>query len=238
MYRHEPWMATVAYYVGVAALVFGYMNGNLMPVWIAAIYLAGATTLSVGYHRLFCHRAFKTSRVWHYIFAFYGVLMMYSSPLQWGVTHAAHHQHSDTDLDPHIGALDWRSLLLKGYRPVPVATFRVRKMMRDPLHGFIDRYYAMLWVFAFSAMAAISWDFTVGAYLPALGLAHLVAALHQTLSHIGNKPNDFGLLEFVLPSSGEWLHKAHHDKAGRPNFDSKWWHLDTGAWVIRLIRSA
>lgn len=235
--RHKAWMANVAYYLGVAALVYAvFVN----PSWLwysFALYLMGAVTLSVGYHRLFCHGAFETNRFWHSFFAFYGVLFMYSSPLQWAVTHATHHRHSDTDLDPHEGPLKPASLFRKGYRDVPLMTILGRRLLRDPIQLFVDKYYALIWVAMAATMMAVSIDFFMFAYLPALGAAHLVAAFHQTFSHIGGKPRDLWFLELVFPSAGEWLHGHHHKHWRAWKFSHKWYHLDMGAGVVRMIKS-
>lgn len=234
--RHTAWMANTAYYLGIAALVYVVATN---PSWLRysfALYLMGAVTLSVGYHRLFCHGAFETSRFWHGFFAFSGVLFMYSSPLQWVVTHATHHRHSDTDLDPHEGPLRPASFLRKGYRDVPLMTILGRRLLRDPLHLFIDKYYALIWATLAGIMMTASMDFFLFGYLPALGAAHLVAAIHQTFSHVGNRPRDLWLLEFIIPSAGEWLHGHHHRHWKSWKFSHKWYHFDFGSVVVSAIR--
>jgi len=235
--RHKAWMANTAYYMGVAALVWAAL---VNPSWLwysLALYLLGAVTLSVGYHRLFCHGAFQTGRFWHGFFAFSGVLFMYSSPLQWVVTHATHHRHSDTDRDPHEGPLKPASLLRKGYRDVPLMTILGRRLLRDPIHLFVDRYYVVIWLAMALGIFAASPEFFVFGYLPALGAAHLVAAFHQTFSHIGGKPRDLWFLEYVFPSAGEWLHGHHHKHWRAWKFSHKWYHFDMGALIVRVIRS-
>ena len=191
MFRHSAWMANVAYYLGMAAFVAACFYAPTMLWASVALYFLAATTLSVGYHRLFCHGAFETNRFWHTLFALSGVLFMYSSPLQWVVTHATHHKHADTDLDPHEGALKAVSLFRKGYRNVPLKTILAKRLLRDKLHLIVDKYYAAIWLGMAGIMLAVSPTFFLFGYMPAVGLAHLVAAFHQTFSHIGNKPNDW-----------------------------------------------
>lgn len=234
--RHKAWMANAAYYLGVAALIYAVAAH---PSWLwysFVLYLIGGVTLSVGYHRLFCHGAFETSRFWHGFFALSGVLFMYSSPLQWVVTHATHHRHSDTDLDPHEGPLKPASLLRKGYRKVSLMTILGRRLLRDRLHGFVDQYYAGIWLAMAGAMLLISPEFFLFGYLPAVGAAHLVAALHQTFSHVGNKPRDLWFLEFVFPSAGEWIHGSHHAHWKASKFSHKWYHVDPGYLFVKLIQ--
>lgn len=238
--RHSAWMSTAGYYLGLAALVTlpvraeGALAQSLLAV--GAVYLAGSLTISVGYHRLFCHGAFRTSAFWHRAFALLGVAFLYGSPLQWAVTHATHHRRSDTEGDPHPRG--WLALAFKGYRAVPLDRWRARRLLRqDPLHGIVDRHYVELYVAGLAVLAAVSPSFLLNAYLPALGLAHLVGGLHNLLSHHAGGPRNIALMEFLLPASGEWLHGSHHDRPGRASFRAAWWHPDLGAAFIRLIRT-
>jgi fatty-acid desaturase len=128
-------------------------------------------------------------------------------------------------------------LLRKGYRDVPLMTIKGRRLLRDPIHYFVDKHYAGIWL-AFSAvMVAVSWEFFVYAYLPAVGAAHLVASMHQFISHIGGNPRNLWFMEYLMPSAGEWLHKTHHDHPGWSSFRTKWYHLDTGSLVVAATRS-
>jgi sn-1 stearoyl-lipid 9-desaturase len=236
--RHKVWMSVAAYYIGMAALIHLPFSGDGWAAYLPAVYLIfvyGGITISVGYHRLFCHNGFKTNKFWHMLFAVSGVAFMYSSPLQWVVTHSTHHKHSDTDRDPHLNTLS--GLFSKGYRNVPLDTWRSRKLLRKgKLHRFVDSYYVAIYIMLIGVAALISTDFILYAYLPALGFAHLVASAHNVLSHWNNKPQDLPLLEYIIPIGGEWLHGVHHDKPGRVDFRSKPWHFDIGYVVILLIR--
>jgi len=235
--RHRGWMSTIAYVTGLAGLV----NLALTPgasqwlPWIIGLYLLGGLTISVGYHRLFCHGAFKAHPFWHWFFATAGVLFMYGSPIQWSVTHSAHHKWSDTDRDPHPKPST--ALFSKSYRKVPLDLWKMRRLLRQgEWHWFVDRNYANLWLTLVSFMAALNWEFVLYAYLPALGLAHLTGAIHNTFSHLGGKPRDWWFMEFILPAGGEWLHGQHHAKERLCDFRSRWYHLDPGALFIKLIR--
>lgn len=56
---------------------------------------------SIGYHKLFSHRAF-IPKVWFvYLSAFVGSLCFFGDPLTYAVVHRIHHKYADTDLDPH-----------------------------------------------------------------------------------------------------------------------------------------
>ena len=65
------------------------------------LYITIALTVSVGYHRLFCHNAFECSEFWHWFFGIVGCISLNTSPLQWSAVHIQHHKLSDTDADPY-----------------------------------------------------------------------------------------------------------------------------------------
>ena len=57
--------------------------------------------IGMGYHRLHTHRSYRVPKVLEYFFAVCGTLTLEGGPIFWVATHRIHHQHSDTDGDPH-----------------------------------------------------------------------------------------------------------------------------------------
>lgn len=237
-FRHSAWVSTVGYYVGLTALVHLGLKGEAFWWFYAlGLYLLGSLTITAGYHRLFCHGSYKAHTFWHVLFGVFGILFLYSSPMQWSVTHVPHHKHSDTDLDPH--PLASTALLWKGYRNVPLDKMVVRRLLRQKKwHKLLDSKYMAIWFALVVPVAVAAPDVIIYAYLPALGLAHFVGALHNIFSHWGKTPRDLWWMEYILPASGEWLHKTHHEQPRLWNLGSKWYHLDLGSWLIRAIRQA
>ena len=239
--RHESWMAGWMYRVNLLLLFTLPFHADWLD-WVPAlltVYVLGSLTISVGFHRLFCHQSFKASPFWHWFFALAGVMIFYGSPLQWDMTHSKHHLHSDTELDPHPAPWTWRALLDKSYRAVPLDLMRTRRLMRQNpfMHGLVDRDYVRLFVIFCGLIALVSPELLYMAVLPGAGLVQLVGGLHNTLSHTGGRARDWWFLEYLLPASGEWLHGMHHAMPGRSSFRSRWYHFDLGAVIIALIRS-
>lgn len=239
IFRHKAWMSTAAYWLGLVAIINLIVTIPNWWIWLPYIiltYFSASITISVGYHRLFCHNSFKTNKLWHYLFATTGVLFMYSSPLQWAVTHSTHHRQSDTDLDPHPYPKD--ALIFKGYRNVPLDTWQLRRLVRRSgrFHLFLDSFYLPVYFLLVSGLLLVSPAYVLYAYLPTLGIAHFVGGLHNLISHANKSPRDLAFMEYILPASGEWLHGRHHQKAGLWDFRTKWWHFDLGALFIKAIR--
>jgi stearoyl-CoA desaturase (delta-9 desaturase) len=64
-------------------------------------YLVTGVGVTVGFHRLFTHRSFETSRTLRYTFAVLGQMAVEGDVLAWVSDHRKHHQFSDRDGDPH-----------------------------------------------------------------------------------------------------------------------------------------
>ena len=68
---------------------------------LAITYPLTGLGITVGYHRLFTHRSFKTSRPVRAILAVLGSMAVEGSAIEWAATHRKHHRFSDLPGDPH-----------------------------------------------------------------------------------------------------------------------------------------
>jgi stearoyl-CoA desaturase (delta-9 desaturase) len=64
-------------------------------------YLLTGVGITVGFHRLFTHRAFQTYKPVRYIFAILGSMAVEGDVITWVADHRKHHQFSDHEGDPH-----------------------------------------------------------------------------------------------------------------------------------------
>ena len=68
---------------------------------LGGMYFITAVGVTVGYHRYFTHRSFKTSRPVVLILGVLGSMAVEGPILQWVAVHRQHHHHSDEADDPH-----------------------------------------------------------------------------------------------------------------------------------------
>jgi len=237
LFNHRLLMTPVASYAGLAALIYaGWVvtTGVVSPWWLVLQVLSTFLILmgvTVGLHRLFCHRAFRASRLWHGILAYLGTLAIYGSTVQWPAMHASHHQFADTDRDPHYTG--WRYLFWKSNRPTTFNRRVLTRLYRDPLHRFLHRYYVLVVGGTVVGLWLISpWVLLFG-YLAPLGWLHLVGSLHQVYAHGAKGPLDLPWAEAVAFTGGEWLHGHHHTRPKDPRFGGP----DLGYRFIQLIQT-
>jgi stearoyl-CoA desaturase (delta-9 desaturase) len=103
-----------------ALVVAGWLAWGGTLHWHDLLVLAITYTLTglgvtVGYHRLFTHRSFKTTRGVRALLAVLGSMAVEGPLLEWVATHRKHHRFSDQPGDPHSPHLDhapgWRGAL-------------------------------------------------------------------------------------------------------------------------------
>jgi len=78
----------------------------------AGFYVATGFGITIGYHRLFTHRAFETSTPVRVLFAVLGSMAVEGSVITWVADHRKHHAFSDEEGDPHSPHVDRRPGIL------------------------------------------------------------------------------------------------------------------------------
>ncbi|MBI5382163.1 MAG: fatty acid desaturase [Opitutae bacterium] len=219
-----------------------------------AFFVATGLSITLGYHRLFAHRAFQARWPVRLGTLVFGAAAFENSALEWVSDHRRHHQHTDHADDPydisqgfwyaHIG---WILFKLNAEPPRD----NVPDLERDPLLRWQDRYYLPIAIgVGFVLPAALGWWHAggIGALggLLLAGVARITAVQHMTfcinsLCHtIGRRPystrcsaRDSWLM--ALFTFGEGYHNYHHEFQHDYRNGVKWWHWDPTKWTIRTL---
>jgi stearoyl-CoA desaturase (delta-9 desaturase) len=265
-------LATVTFVPVLAvALVAWQAWGSLLSVIdvavFAVMYVVTALGVTVGYHRHFTHRSFKTTRAVRVVLAVCGSAAVEGPVISWVADHRKHHAFSDRDGDPHSPHLDGRP----GLRGVLGGLFHAHlgwlfmhdqrgkrtryapDLLSDPAVRFVDRTFA-LWVLAGLAVPfALGWALggSLAAGLTGLlwGGAVRMAALHHVTYSINSLCHFFGRRRFAtddrshnlawlaLPSMGEAWHNNHHAFPTSATHGLRAWEVDPSALVIRALEA-
>ena len=233
---------------GVQLAIFGFM------------YAITSVGITIGYHRLFTHSSFKTSRFMTAVFAAFGSMAIEGPVLQWVADHRRHHQCSDDEGDPHSPHLHSGGILeaLKGMwhshmgwmiNPRTKQSMRyVGDLRKDKLVRRMSKLFP-LWVLISLALPALlgglmtlTW---MGAFLGFLwgGLVRICFVHHVTWSinsvcHIwGAQPfstNDHSRNNLIMGvfALGEGWHNNHHAFQSSARHGLRWWQLDMSYIII------
>jgi stearoyl-CoA desaturase (delta-9 desaturase) len=233
-----------------------------------ALYIATGLGITVGFHRLFTHRSFKTGPRTRAVWAVLGSMAIEGPLISWVADHRKHHACSDKEGDPHsphVGHGTGWSAALKGLFHAHVGWLfdhseRGSKerfapdLLRDPVVSFVDRTF-FLWATASLVLPLLLgwvWGGTIDAALTALlwgGVVRMFLLHHVTYSvnslcHMfGGRPFDTkdesrNFLPVALLSFGEGWHNNHHAFPTSARHGLRGWQPDPSAGVIWAMEKA
>jgi stearoyl-CoA desaturase (Delta-9 desaturase) len=231
-------------------------------VVLAVTYMLTGLGVTVGYHRLFTHRSFKTGPAMRALLAILGSAAVEGPVIEWVANHRKHHQFSDQSGDPHSPHVDhasgWRGALAGLFhahvgwifsdQPMAREEHYAKDLLEEPLVRFVDRTFP-LWVLvglAFPFGLGVALTGTIGGGLTGLlwGGAVRIFLLHHATFSINSLCHFFGVRRFAtgdesrnlfllaLPTLGEAWHNNHHAFPTSARHGLRWWQLDPSAWAI------
>jgi stearoyl-CoA desaturase (delta-9 desaturase) len=259
-------VAVIAPFFGLVAAIislwgWGFRWSDL--TLLLAMYVLTVLGVTVGYHRLFTHRAFETNTVVQFVLAVLGSMAVQGPLLQWVALHRRHHQHSDHEEDPHsphqhgsgvrgvIRGL-WHAHLGWMFAPKPTD---LQRYVKDLSHSRLLRAVSALfplWVaVGLLIPACLGWLLTgtpSGAWTGFIwgGLVRILFVHHVTWSvnsvcHVwGRQPfqsddQSRNNLLFGIFGLGEGWHNTHHAFPTSARHGLRWWQIDVSYWVIRAM---
>src|SRR5450759_2521838 len=97
-------IAVPAPLVGLVAAIVLLWNRAIGPLELGlliGLYVVTCLGVTLGYHRMFTHRAFESSRAFRAIIAVLGSMAVEGSVITWVADHRKHHAFTDQEGDPH-----------------------------------------------------------------------------------------------------------------------------------------
>lgn len=233
---HKAWMLPASSYTSMAGSVLAaaLIFDGVSAWWLLAsfvTYFAYKLCLSVGHHRLFTHRSFECSRWLEILLALGTVPLVYGSTIGWATIHIGHHKFSDSDRDPH--ETKWTYFLTRKFHSVSLTKSLIpKRLLNDPLHQFIHRYYVLIWAAFVIALIAMSPLILLFCYVVPMAYFYITTGMHQVLSHVDKRPRNMVWLEFLFPTGGEWYHEVHHADTRKARYGK----YDLGGVFIEAVR--
>ena len=227
----------------VVALQPQYWSWGAVGVFLILYWGSACLGVTLGYHRLLSHRAFKVPRWLERFFATCGALSAEYGPITWVGLHRQHHKHSDKALDPHNSnrGLWWSHILWMFFR-VP-GEKRVRRyagdLRKDPYYVWLDKWFVGLQIpLGFLLYNLGGWSFVLWGIPLRLVVVYHVTWLVNSANHKwGERPNDTGDNStnnkwVAALTFGEGWHNNHHafPSAAKEGFltgqiDLTWYHI-------------
>lgn len=254
--------------------------GSLVAIWLAwhsgvglleiglllGMYTLTVVGVTVGFHRLFAHRAFEAKRSVRIALGILGSMAAQGTLIYWAATHRRHHQYAEQPEDPHSPyihegeQLGWLRGLWHSHigwmldSKMTNSGLFARDLLQDPDIVRINQLY-LVWVTLGLAIPAVLGGIVTGQWIGVLqgflwgGLVRIFLAHHfmwtsgSTAHMYGSRPfetrdRSTNNIWLAIPNFGEAWHNNHHAFPNSAMFGLEWWQPDFGGWVIRTLEQA
>ena len=262
--------------VGAVILPFAAFAAAIPLLWnsligwsdvaiFVAIYFATAFGVTIGFHRLFTHRAFETYRPLKYMFAVLGSMSVQGPVIGWVADHRKHHAFTDEEGDPHSPHVAHGGGLignLKGLYHAHVgwlfhkhgmsdAERFAPELLEDKGMRFINRHFIPIVALSLAIPFALGYALTgeLAGALTALFWAgfvriffvhHITWSINSICHFFGRRPFDLedqstNVAWLAIPSLGEAWHHNHHAFPRSASHGLRWWEIDPSGLVIKAM---
>lgn len=223
------------------------------PTWPLVLLALGGYVLrmwaiTVGYHRYFAHRTFRTSRAFQLVLALLGATAMQNGPIWWAAWHRRHHKYVDTPADPHSPRVYgfWYAHVAWVFDPKNDVTdlSNVKDLTRFVELRLIDRFawvplvaYALV-CYALAGLAGVVWGF----FVSTVAVNHAVFFINSLAHMWGSRRYDTPDTSRNNPllaalTLGEGWHNNHHFYMSSARQGFFWWEVDVTYYVLRALRA-
>lgn len=243
-----------------ACLLAFYTGFNWTAFAVAFFsYVLRAMGITMGFHRYFAHRSFKTNRFFQFLIGLIGSLACQGGVLWWSSHHRGHHKHSDQEEDlhspvqhgffhSHLGWMWHKSC----FKP---AKYKLNDFSKFPEIKFLNKYYGPLMIvhalglyglgelllhflpnLGTNGLQMMVWGF----FISTVWLWHVTFSVNSVCHVWGNKrfkSNDESRNNWLigLLAMGEGWHNNHHTYGWSARNGFKWYEYDVTYYTLKVL---
>ena len=242
------WISSIPFFLIHLACLGAFFTGVSWKALAVCggLYLARILAVTIGYHRYFSHRTFKTSRPFQFLLALAATTSAQKGVLWWAAHHRHHHRSSDQLDDVHSPAQRgfWWShvgwILCRKYNATRLEL--IRDFARYPELVWLNKYHLVPPVLLGTALFLLGgWQMlVVGFFWSTVLLWHGTFTINS-LSHVFGarryKTTDTSRnnLLLALITCGEGWHNNHHYHQNTANQGWFWWEVDASYYVLKAL---
>jgi stearoyl-CoA desaturase (delta-9 desaturase) len=241
--------------VGLLAAIVLLWNRAVGPLELALListYVLTCLGVTLGYHRMFTHRAFEASRPFRAVVAVIGSMAVQGSVITWVADHRKHHAFTDQEGDPHSPHLSgpgfggavkglWHAHVGWLFESVGTADRQrfAGDLVKDRALRVVDKLFGLWVVLSFAIPFTIGWiiggGFTAaltallwGGFVRVFLLHHVTWSINSICHFFGRKRFDIedesrNVFWLAPLSMGESWHHNHHAFPTSAFHGLRWW---------------
>ena len=203
-------------------------------------------------HRSQTHKAVSFHPMVNHFMRFWLWLTTGMVTKQWVAIHRAHHQHSDTEHDPHspkvygiwqVVFMGWKlyndaakdaNFVLKYGKGTPKDW--IERRLYTPHHRLGILLMLVIDLALFGPWGFIVWGVQM-IWIPLWAAGVINGLCHWWgYRNLKNGDSSRNLWPWAVWIGGEELHANHHDNGAAAKFSQKWWEFDIGWMYIQILK--
>ena len=199
-------------------------------------FFLSSVVISAGYHRYFSHRSFKAHVWYEYLVLALGPLSGSGSALGWVGVHRLHHNHSDTEKDPHSPKYQpvWR-VLTSTFKVPAIRPRHVTDLLKNKRVMWFHKNHRDIRFCTFLfGLTFLPFEWFLVLLIAPMVYGYIGFGLLNTLCHRRENVSNSWIANIL--TGGEGWHANHHAKPMDWQIGKRWYEWDPAAWFIRLIR--
>ena len=228
-----------------------YNNGIVWqePIIFIVGWMFAGMGITVGYHRYFSHKTFRTHSIVEWILMFCGTMGLQNKIINWCSDHRRHHKKLDTLDDPYS--------ITKGFFHAHIGwifkkgdgkTKGISDLTKKSAVKFQTKYYwplAIVLCFVVPFLIGLTFGRPLGGLLWG-GIVRVVAVHHFTFfinsfcHYIGDRKYDINTTArdswyMAFFTFGEGYHNYHHKFQWDYRNGIRWYNFDPSKWIIKFL---
>tara|TARA_Y100001954_G_C15821193_1_gene610031 strand:+ start:808 stop:1920 length:1113 start_codon:yes stop_codon:yes gene_type:complete len=238
--------------VGTAVYVYFYGVFFIEPLLLILFWFISGMGITMGYHRLFSHKSFKTNIFIEWILMICGSVALQNTILKWCSDHRKHHNFPEMEKDPYsIKKGFWHAHIGWILEKTPEVNNRitgVKDLEKKSAVVFQNKYYfhiALVVGFLIPLLIGFYYGRPLGALL--WGVFLRITLVHHATFFVNSLCHYVGTRTYDVYSTardswivslftfGEGYHNYHHKFPADFRNGVRWFAFDPSKWLISIL---
>ena len=239
--------------IGVPIYIYHYGLDPFLIFLFVFNFIAAGMSITLGYHRLFSHKAFKAKAPVRLITLLFGASAFEDSALDWSSDHRNHHKFVDQEEDPYdiSKGFFWAHMGWIFFKLYPRELPNVNDLRKDKLVMWQHKYHLIIGItvgiitptilgYLYGGPMMALGGFLIGGITRVVAVQHCTFLINSSCHCIGSQPYDTTNTArdswiMAIPTFGEGYHNYHHAFQHDYRNGVKAWQLDPTKWAIWIL---